>query len=326
MLILAAGNAGAEVTGFTWNGSLELGVDSTVRSDDPTAELTDTYGALDLGFEAVLAPRITAFGALTMESVTDPALSRQFDDMGIYIGELGLRFDLGGADLSVGKISPSFAYAWDETPGFYGTALAEDYELSEAIGAQLDYPVGNSGATLSLAVFFADDTALSRSFGTDRGRNTTAAGGAGNTGKLNNLALQFTQETGDTTWWAGMRHLSAGVGDVSDETGAVAGLKHGFANGVEVITEVAHFDGFGGGGTDATYATLGASYGMGDWAYSASATGIDNAGGSSDNLIALGVDYTFSSGIELGGGVSFTDIGGVKSRNVGMAVVIPLGG
>ena len=326
LVLFAATATHAQESCFTWEGSVEIGVDSTVSSDDLTAELTNSYIEAELAFEAAITRRITLFGGLTLESVTDPLASREFDDMGLYVSELGLRFDLAPGTLTVGKISPTFAFAWDETPGFYGTSLAEDYELSEVIGASLDYPVGETGGTLSFAVFYADDTSLSNSLGTKRGRNTTSAGGAGNTGKLNNVALQWTQELGETTYWVGARHLSAGAGDVSDETGAVVGLTHDFSNGFNMIAEVAYFDSFGGAGDNATYATFGGSYGVGDWSYSASLTGINNSAASSDHLVSLGIDYAFSSGVEVGGGIGFFDVGGVKSQAIGVSVVVPFGG
>lgn len=175
-LAVAGTTVQAQDARFTWEGSVEIGVDSIVSSDDPTAEQTDTYLSADIAFEAALSARIAAFGSLTLESVTDPTASRTFDDLGLYIDELGLRFSFGETALSVGKISPVFGVAWDAASGFYGTSLAEDYELSEMIGATVDTPIGTNGA-LSFAVFYVDDTALSNSIGTRRGRNSVAAGG-----------------------------------------------------------------------------------------------------------------------------------------------------
>lgn len=313
----------AQEQAFVWGGEFEIGVDSTVESDDPAGELTDNYASLSLAFEAGVATSITLFGEVTLESVTDPAETRQFDDLGLYVNELGLRFDLAAGELSVGKVSPTFAVAWDAAPGFYGTSLAEDYELSEVIGATFDMPVAASGGVLSFALFYADDTAFSDSLGTKRGRNTTADGGAGNTGKLNNVALQYTQEVGDTTYWVGGRFLTAGDSDVSDEKGAVIGMAHDFGNGFDLIAEVAYFDGFAGTGEDSTYATLGGSYVQGPWAYSASYTGIDNTANGYDDLITVGVDYTFENDMSLGGGVGFYDVDGDDFTAVGASLVIP---
>ena len=69
---LAAASVSAQESGFTWGGTLELGVDSTVSSDDPTAEIADTYGTVEAAFEAAITDRITLFGGVTLESVTDP--------------------------------------------------------------------------------------------------------------------------------------------------------------------------------------------------------------------------------------------------------------
>ena len=172
--------------------------------------------------------------------------------------------------------------AWDEAPGFYGTSLAEDYELSEQIGVTVDTPLGAAGGVLSFAVFYADDTALSNSIGNKRGRNSTAAGGVGNTGELNNVALQYAQEFGDTTAWVGARYLSAGEGDTADETGIVAGASHNFGDGYSMIGELAHFN----------------------------------------NMLALGVDRALSESLEINFGVARFDVGGEKSTAVGLAAVV----
>ena len=311
----------AQQTGFTWGGSVEIGVDSTVRSDDSSAEVTDTYISADAAFEAKITDRITAFGALTLESVTDAEDNRAFEDMGLYVSELGLRFAFGETLVSVGKISPVFAVAWDEAPGFYGTSLAEDYELSEMVGVTVDTPVGATGGTLSFAAFYADDTALSNSIGNKRGRNSAAAGGVGNTGKLNNVALQYSQEFGETNAWVGVRHLSAGVDEPEDETGMVVGATHDFGNGFNMIGELAYFENAGGTDGDATYATLGGAYAVDDWTFSATATLVDTSD-NTDSMIALGVDRPLTENVEVNFGVARFDVGGEKSTSVGLAAVV----
>lgn len=321
-LVLAGGTAlHAQDAGFAWGGSLEVGVDSTVNASDPASEVTDTYLSFEAAFSAALTDRISAFGGLTLESVTDAADDRTFDDLGLYISELGLRFAFGETVMSVGKLSPVFAVAWDAAPGFYGTSLVEDYELSEMIGVTVDTPAGNTGGILSFAAFYVDDSFLSDSIGNKRGRNSVAAGGVGNTGKLNNFAIQYTQEFGATTGWAGARHLSAGEGDVSDETGVVVGATHDFGNGFDMIAEIAHFDGAGGTDANATYATLGGAYALGDWTFSTTATTVDTAAGT-DSMIAFGVDRALTESIEVNFGVARFDVGDEKSTAVGLAAVV----
>ena len=234
---------------------------------------------------------------------------------------MGLRFDLGGAIVSAGKISPVFGVAWDAAPGFYGTSLAEDYELAEMIGLTAETTLASTGGVLSFAVFYADDTGLSNSVGTKRGRNSVAAGGVGNTSKLNNFAIQYTQEFGATTGWVGARQLSAGTGDVSDENSIIAGLAHDFGNGFDTIFEVAHFSGAGGKDENATYATLGGAYGLGDWTFSSTGTLVDTQSGT-DSMIALGVDRALTENSEINFGLARFDVDGVKSTSAGLAAVV----
>jgi hypothetical protein len=289
-------------------------------SDDPAAEFSDTYLSASLAFEAAIAQRLSVFGELALESVIDPEDNRAFEDIGLYVSELGLRYSFGDTIVTFGKISPVFAVAWDEAPGFYGDALAGDYELSEMIGAAVDAPVGPG--TLSFAVFYADDTGLSNSIATKRGRVSVVDGGPGNTGKLDNVALQYAQDFGDTTAWVGARHLSAGEGDISDETGLVAGLAHGFGNGFDMIAEVAHFNGVGGTDTDATYLTAGLTYTQDVWTFSASTTVIDRSAASNDSVIALGIDRNLAENIDASFGVARFDVEGQKSTAVGLSAVV----
>jgi hypothetical protein len=313
--------ASAQQIGFEWEGSVEIGVDSTVSSDDASAELTDTYVSISAAFEAALTNSIVAFGGFTLESVTDAVDSRELDDLGLYVSELGLRFDLGGATVSAGKISPVFGVGWDAAPGFYGTSLAEDYELSEMIGLRADTELASTGGVLSFALFYADDTFLSDSVGTKRGRNSVAAGGAGNTGKLNNFAIQYSQEIGSGTGWVGLRKLSAGTGDASDENGIIAGMAQDLGNGFETLIEVAHFSGAGGNDENATYATLGGAYGMGDWTFSSTGTIVDREAGT-DSMIALGADRVLTENSEINFGLARFDVDGIKSTSVGLAAVV----
>lgn len=321
LAMLCGHAAQAQDAGFTWEAEIEIGVDSTVSSDDPTAEFSDLYLSIEAAFEAAITDRITAFGGLTLESVTDPTDDRSFDDLGLYVNELGLRFGFGETLVSVGKLSPVFGMAWDDAPGYYGTSLSGDYELAEMIGLTVDTPLGADG-TLSLAVFYADNSVLSDSIGNRRGRNSVAAGGVGNTGKLNNIALQFSREFGATTAWVGARHLAAGTGDVSDENGVVAGLAHDFGNGWDMIGEMAHFSGAGGTTADATYSTLGATYVLDQWSFSGTGTVVNTSGAGRDKMLALGIDRQITDNSEINFGLARFDVGGVKSTAVGLAAVV----
>jgi len=310
--------------GFSYEIELEVGVDSVVSSDDPTAELTDVYAVGDVALEFSISDTVTAFAGLTLESVLDPTGDRTFEDMGLYVGELGLAFELGNTTLSFGKISPAFGSAWDTAPGFYGTSYAEDYELAEMIGLMAAVELGQG--TLTASAFYADDTALSDSWGTSRGRTSTADGGAGNTGKLNNFALQYDAEFGATTVHAGARFLSAGLGDADDERGFALGVTQAMNDDLSLMAEVASFDGFGGTSDDALYATVGMSLSQGPITYNAAFSRRDITSTGVDNLFSVGLDYEFQNGTTLTAGYGFADEGGAESQMVGVAFVIPIGG
>ena len=312
-----------QVNPVSWSGELEVGFDGTVSSGDPASEFTDNYASLVTSFEAGLTHGVTLFGTLALESVIDPTDTRHFEDIGLYVSALGVEFEYGHSHFLVGKINPTFALAWDAAPGFYGTSLAEDYELNEAIGVSVDTPMQGTDGILSMAVFYADDTGLSDSFGVRRGRNITAHCGAGNTGKLNNVALQYLHIHEDTTYWIGGRFLTASQVDVSDELGAVVGMAHDFDNGFDVILEIAHFDGFAGGPTNATYTTVGSSYAHGPWAYSTSFTDMRDSATGHDHVISFGLDYLHENDIAIGAGVALYNVAGVKSTAVGASVVVP---
>ena len=311
-------------TGFSYEIEVEIGIDSVVRSDVAANELTDVYLSADASFEYALGQTVTAFMGLTLESVLAPTGDRTFGDLGLYVGEIGLAFNLGQTTLSIGKISPAFGSAWDTAPGFYGTAYAEDYELGEMIGVMAEVELGRG--TLTASAFYADDTVLSDSWGTRRGRNSTAAGGAGNTGRLDNFALQYDAEFGSTTLHAGARHLSRGLGDAKDETGFSLGVTHAVGDDLNLMAEVASFDGFGGSTDDALYATVGLSLARGPVTYNAAFSRRDVTSTGVDNMVSLGLDYELKNGATLTGGYAFANEGGVKSHLVGMAVVFPIGG
>lgn len=309
---------------FTWEAEVELGFDSVISSNTAGNELTDTYGVFDVSAEWALSERVRLFSALTAESVTDATSDRAFEDIGLYVGELGLAFDLGtSTTVALGKVAPSFGTAWDDTVGFYGGTLAEDYELAEMIGALADVELAD-GSVLSFGVFYADDTVLSESWGTNRGRNSSAAGGAGNTGQLDNFSAQWAKVFGDTNVHIGARFLSAGTGDVSDETGIVAGIGH-TAGAWSVYGEVAAFDGFGGGADDAVYASVNAAYGIGDWTISSTYAYRDLDSAGDTDLLSVGAEYELQNGMVLGGALAYVDDAGIQDTRLGMNLIIPLG-
>ncbi|MCX7561317.1 porin [Sulfitobacter sp. F26204] len=306
---------------FIISAELELGVEANVKADDTDSEVRDVFlsGELELAF--ALTERITLFSELSLESVTDAEQNRAFDDIALFVGTLGLSFDLDPVTLSIGKISPAFGSAWDTAPGYFGTAFAEDYELEEMIGLSAELELG--AATLTLSAFYPDDTRLSDSFGTRRGRNDPRGGDVGNTGKLNNFALQYDREINDTTLHFGLRHLARGEED-NDENAIALGLSHNFGDEIEVIAELAHFNGWEGSEAKANIATLGASLRRGAYTWSAAVSKRGISDTPSDHMIALGVDYQFDNGMTLSAGYARIREEEENNNLVALSIVIPI--
>ena len=290
--------------GFSWEGEIELANESVIASDDATAEIRDTFAVITATGTYSFGNGAELFATVTAESLTDATDDRTFDDMGVYVEELGVSFGIGeSTTISAGKLAPAFGTAWDDAAGYFGSSIAEDYELTEQIGILADVDLNGAG-TLSFGVFYADDTGFSRSAGYRRGRTSTADGGAGNTGELDIFSIQWAQEAGDTRFHIGARHLSAGTGDVDDEQGFVAGLAHAFDGGFDVYGEVASFSNVGGSADDALYATFTGAYTIGSVTLSGGYVHRDLDTSGETDLLTIGADYEFESGATVGGGIA----------------------
>lgn len=311
-----------------------LGDDFTFRSDDPGAEINDLFPEGALSVKIGLTRVFSINAGLTLEPVRDPEPfeDRVFRDIGLYVDTLNLQADVGDLSLVAGKFGPGFGRAWDNTPGIYGTSFAEDYELSEQIGLGAAYAFTGAWGTHTLGanVFFADTTALSDSLFARRGRLSTADGGAGNTGRLDNVSLtldggEFATLPG-FSYHLGYRRLSPGDGDAAAEHGFVAGLAQetelSGGSTLGLNGEVAHFVNQGGGLDDVTYLTGGASLANGPWhgelAASLRRVAFDGGGGRSDALGQVSGGYTFDNGIDVSFGYAVARAEDVTSHTLGL--------
>lgn len=182
-----------------WSLSVEADMDANVASTDPAAELVDVYPTIEAGLTVEAAEWLSLNAHAVLEPVADPVDDRFFEDLGLYVDELFATVHRDDMSLSAGKLGVPFGVAWDAAPGLYGTDFAEDYEISEQIGAVVSVPLGRmpGAATLSLAAFFADRTVLSDALGESRGPLRLGDGGAGNTEAPENLALSLDGEVGE---------------------------------------------------------------------------------------------------------------------------------
>lgn len=296
------------------------------RPDDPGSEINDLYfyGTLDLKFG--LTPILSVDAGITGDDMLGeyvPGQNRAFKDFGIYMHALNVQADVGNASFLAGKFHPKSGLAWDVTPGVFGTYFAEDYELTEMVGASGSYTFSSDtmgSHTLGAAVFFADTSFLSDSIITSRGRRIVDDGGAANTEKLNNFVVWL--EGSEIPNLAGLnyqlsyRHLAAGTDGVADENAFIAGVYKDteLSNGdtLSLMGEIAHLQNAGGYDYDTTYFTAGAAYYKGQWHGELSGTirkyHYSDDSSSTDKLLQVSGGYTFENGFDIAAGYGYQRI------------------
>lgn len=236
---------------------LEFEHDNTFDADDPDAEGSDSYNTTTVTVGAYFSQRFSLHGTFVFEPVLDPepGEDRFFEDHGLYAEELYAKLTFDPFELYAGKFNPAFGKAWDDTPGVYGTDLAEDYEFTERVGAGFSVERDQTALgklTFKGAAFTADTSVLSNSAITNRGQTRREDGGLSNTGDLDSFA--FSIESEEIPGFAGLSfnignvHQAAGIDDLDDQNGFVFGLQleRTYNNvKVEAIGETAYFD-YGG--------------------------------------------------------------------------------
>jgi hypothetical protein len=315
--------------------SVEIEHDWTTESDDPDAELHDTYATIETGLELSLGNGFAVKSLLVFEPVLDPGPGedRFFEDHGLYAEELFGEYDGERFAVRAGKFGQKFGIAWDAAPGVFGTDFAEDYELAEQIGLAFDLRIAPKGAgkhVITAGTFFADTTALSDSIITSRGRTKKSDGGAGNTEDLSSFSIALEGE--EIPGLPGVMYHLAYINRDSDlpgetsETGIAAALGFAFKlDKVEIkpLIEIVSLDDLGGApGIDAVYLTTSVEFVYGPWSFALSRTGrsIEETGlpDVDDSLFQASAGYEFENGIGVNLGWKHTEEAGVESDTVGI--------
>ncbi len=159
-------------------------------------EGSDGYITFEPDLTVMLAEGFRFNAGLTLEPVADWDDEKRFlEDHGLFVRELNVEFDVGPATVKAGKLTPTFAFAYDELPGIYGDLLTDELELAERMGGEATLSFGGEDGTYSIsaAVFTADTTFLSDSILEGRGR-TEEDGSIGNTGELENFTVALTAD------------------------------------------------------------------------------------------------------------------------------------
>lgn len=246
-----------------------------------------------------------------------------------YAEELYFKHDFGQAAIVAGKFDPAFGFAWDAAPGLYGTDFAEDYELTERIGAAVEIPfmLGGGEAVFTVAAFMADRTFLSDSLGSNRGNVDKSDGGVSNTDAPESFVVSLTGETEGVSYTAAFRRQAEGLGDTDDEFGFVAGASAPIfgESGVEMLGEVAYFPNFDGVSDSAVYGALGLAAPVGPVTISGVYSIRDVQNASTDHLATVSAEYEIMDGLSVGAGYRYGREGGDDSHTVGALLVYEFG-
>jgi hypothetical protein len=255
---------------------------------------SDVYPSLETEVSLETGEGLALNADVIVEAVKDPVPgeNRAFGDIGAYFKTLNVSYETDDYSVLLGQFEPNFGRAWDVTPGLYGSFLAEDYELTDRLGAEASYffNAGGFHNQATASVFTLDRSFLSGSLGTSRDLNNINDGGAGNTNGFSSVALTLTgcqgtdsdacYDDGTFGYQVGLLYQSEGQDDYGNETGIVGSLnktiKTGDEQDVKLLGEVAYFNNFEGTDSDVLYATASAAYDISD--YTLSLTGTQRAG------------------------------------------------
>ncbi|MEO1249059.1 MAG: hypothetical protein AAFW76_04390 [Pseudomonadota bacterium] len=305
---------------FSAEVTIELQNDYTFDSSDTANELNDTFATIEGALSFALGPESSIHSTLVIEPITDPTGDRFFEDHGLYAEELFFSHNFENVEIVLGKFNPGFGVAWDTAPGIYGTDFAEDYELTERLGAGVNVSLGGDQHVFSVAVFQADRTILSDSLGKERGQTGLAAGGPSNTEGPQSYSFSLSGEVGDTGYNVGFQNQARGMGDAEDQLGYVAGLTHQF-NSIELLGEVAYFEHFDGTTSSAVYTTVGAAVPVGPVTLSGVYSHRDIEGAPNDDLVTVSAEMELIDGLTGALGYRWADEGGEDTQTIGTLLV-----
>ncbi|MEO1138925.1 MAG: hypothetical protein AAFW87_05660 [Pseudomonadota bacterium] len=305
---------------FSADFTIELQNDYTFDSSDPANELNDTFLTIEGALSFSLGPNSSINSTLVIEPITDATGDRFLEDHGLYAEELFFSHEFGGVEIVLGKFNPSFGVAWDAAPGVYGVDFAEDYEITERLGAGVNVPIAGGDHVFSVAFFQADRTLLSDSFGEERGQTSLAAGGPSNTEGPRSYSVAVSGSIAGTDYNFGFQNQAAGQGDVENQLGYVAGLSRNF-NGVDLLGEVAYFSEFDGTSSSAFFTTVGVAVPVGRVRLSGVYSHRDIQGAPEDDLVTVSAEMELLDGLTGAVGYRWADEDGAENQTLGTLLV-----
>lgn len=199
------------------------------ESQDATAP-RQTWLKLEAAFEKELwREGVNFFASLVMEPVA-MGDTHLFGNEGLFLEEAGFAVELGEAQLLFGKFNPPFGLVWEDDWGIFHDDFADEYELTEQVGAALELNGWLAGGEhqLFLGAFTDDRSVFSDSAITSRGRNRSDA--AGGLAQLQSLLLAVQGElpvgAGALGYHMAYRELAPPQAGAAEQRGVVASFSY----------------------------------------------------------------------------------------------------
>ena len=334
MLGAAATSLHAQDTGvrFSADISVEIENDFTFESTDNAAELNDLFATVEGAFGLEFGQGASLNSTILFEPIADATDDRVFEDHGLFVEELYFAHEFGKGSVLAGKFDPAFGFAWDAAPGIYGVDFAEDYELTEKIGAGFAVPFGlfDGEAAVAVSAFMADRTFLSDSLVNSRGNLDRGDGGLSNTAAPTSVAVTLFGETAsETAYNLGFRVQDAGdIGGGVTEYGVVGGVTTPVDLGgadLELLAEGAFFPNFNGVQGSAAFMTLGAAAPVGPVTMSAVYSLREVRAAPTDHLATVSAEMELYDGVVGAVGYRYGREADESNHTIGALLVLEFG-
>lgn len=226
-----------------------------VAESGEAKHIRNTWLKSDFGFTGKLTDRLEFFSMLVLEPVfMDQGRDQLFDNEGLFLEEVGIALALESAHVFLGKFNPVFGLAWDDSLGLFADDLADEYEVTEQVGAAVEM-TGQFGQTrhqLYVGAFTDDRSIFSDSAFTSRGRNRAVVKSGSGLRQLKSVVLALSGKLHGVSDGLGYhlsyRKLAMPGGAGPDNRGVVAALQ--YENTIfgdtrsRVLVEWAEFDHF----------------------------------------------------------------------------------
>ena len=183
----------------------DLSITDHIKNSEAKNEFRDTTGALRYYLNIQLNQNFEIYGLAKLarfdndndiarrENSNKKGNSRTFENLGINLGELSVKYSKDNSSLIAGKFTTNFGTAWRWNKGIFVHSVAQNYALSEKLGFTAITKYGDLKKTgiynFSLSLFTNDRKNLDNSLLHRKHSDTKSESIAGDTRSLSSFTL-----------------------------------------------------------------------------------------------------------------------------------------